>query len=471
MSKKPSGAQNRKRKAKEDTVIDAMRDSILNFVQDPISSTTLSTIGDNSSEIITSNSQNELLIFDGPNVEFVERDKDEPVNQMESHDITNLNDPSTWETPLNLRLRDSIVKYGPHQVTEYDFPKNCKNRKFTSIHYKRILPNGEAIQRRWLVYSIRFDSIICFCCKLFQPNTTLLTGQGFKDWSNISAMLKEHESSNKHIESYLKWHELEVNLNKHEGIDSAYQNMILIEIRRWRQIFERLLGIVQFLAQHNMAFRGSSERLYEVNNGNFLGLVELFAKFDPVLADHVKRVISGTISDHYLGKNIQNELIQLMSCEVKKVILTWRKSVKYFSLILDCTPDLAHTEQMSLIIRIVNYIVTPIRIEEHFLGFLPVYDTTGLGLTETVLNELQTLNIDIMDCRGQGYDNGSNMKGNKRAFFVPCGCHSLNLVISDAAKSSAKTITLFGIIQRTFVLFPRLHIVGIYSVNTLRASR
>ena len=78
-----------------------------------------------------------------------------------------------------------------------------------------------------------------------------------------------------------------------------------------------------------------------------------------------------------------------MSCEVKKVILTWRKSVKYFSLILDCTPDLAHTEQMSLIIRIVNYIVTPIRIEEHFLGFLPVYDTTGLGLTETVLNELK----------------------------------------------------------------------------------
>ena len=78
--------------------------------------------------------------------------------------------------------------------------------------------------------------------------------------------------------------------------------MILIEIRRWRQIFERLLGIVQFLAQHNMAFRGWSERLYEVNNGNFIGLFELFAKFDPVLADHVKRVISGTIYDHYLGK-------------------------------------------------------------------------------------------------------------------------------------------------------------------------
>ena len=270
------------------------------------------------------------------------------MERRESHHIiTNFNDPSTWPTQLNLRLRDAIVKYGPHQVTEYKFPKNFNNRKFTSINYKRILHNGEAIRRRWLVYSIRFDSIMCFCCELFQPNTKLLRGKGITDWSHISAMLKEHEPSSRHIESYLKWHELEVNLNGHEGIDSAYQNIIQIEIRRWRQVFERLFGIVQFIAQHNMAFRGSSERLYEMNNGNFLGLVELIAKFDPVLADHVKQVTTDKISDHYLGKNIQNELIQLMSCEVKKVILTWRKSVKYFSLILDChlislTPSKCH---------------------------------------------------------------------------------------------------------------------------------
>ena len=67
---------------------------------------------------------------------------------------------------------------------------------------------------------------MCFCCKLFQSNTTLLTGKGSTDCSGISAMLKEHESSSRHIESYLKWHELEVNLNEHEGIDSAHQNTV-----------------------------------------------------------------------------------------------------------------------------------------------------------------------------------------------------------------------------------------------------
>lgn len=69
------------------------------------------------------------------------------------------------------------------------------------------------------------------------------------------------------------------------------------------------------------------------------------------------------------------------------------------------------------------------------------------------------------DCRGQGYDNGVNMIGKDkgvqarilkqfpRAFFNPCGCHSLNLVVADAVKTSVKSISLFGILQRLFVLF------------------
>jgi hypothetical protein len=62
--------------------------------------------------------------------------------------------------------------------------------------------------------------------------------------------------------------------------------------------------------------------------------------------------------------------------------------------------------------------------------------------------------------RGQGYDNGSNMKGkhqgvqrrlldvNLRAFYSACGCHSLNLTLCDMAKSCAKDF--FGIIQRIY---------------------
>ncbi|CAG9783006.1 unnamed protein product [Diatraea saccharalis] len=42
---------------------------------------------------------------------------------------------------------------------------------------------------------------------------------------------------------------------------------------------------------------------------------------------------------------------------------------------------------------------------------------------------------------------------NPFAVYVPCGCHSYNLVLCDAAKSSVRSVTLFGVLQRLFTLF------------------
>ncbi|KAF0705339.1 zinc finger MYM-type protein 1-like, partial [Aphis craccivora] len=103
---------------------------------------------------------------------------------------------------------------------------------------------------------------------------------------------------------------------------------------------------------------------------------------------------------------------------------------------MDCTPDISHQEQLSLIIRIVNLelenkTLAP-KIEEYFLDFKSVESTTGLHLTNLLVSKLQEYNIDLLDCRGEGYINGSNLKGqyqgvqsrikelNSRAFFTPC---------------------------------------------------
>ncbi|XP_046742858.1 zinc finger MYM-type protein 1-like [Diprion similis] len=129
------------------------------------------------------------------------------------------------------------------------------------------------------------------------------------------------------------------------------------------------------------------------------------------------------------------------------------KKTKWYSIILDCTPDKSRIEQMSIIIRFVAYDQNPKKFEvkEHFLGFLPIADTTGKGLTEVILDKLQKLGIALSDTRGQGYDNGANMKGkhsgvqnrilrmNPRAFSVPCSAHTLNLVVGDAASVTGQT--------------------------------
>lgn len=103
-----------------------------------------------------------------------------------------------------------------------------------------------------------------------------------------------------------------------------------------------------------------------------------------------------------------------------------------YSIIIDCTPDTSHSEQLTFVVRFVKK--NEAVICEHFLGFIPINDSTGKGLSDCLLNVLAELKLNINDLRGQGYDNGAKMRGkhngvqkrnlqiNPRAFFVPFMC-------------------------------------------------
>ncbi|XP_045797776.1 zinc finger MYM-type protein 1-like [Trifolium pratense] len=391
------------------------------------------TVDIENAENVNNNIDVENVVDDNESVDVENEnvDDDNEIVRAENVDVNDIGydifDPTIWDS-LDSRMRDLLVTKGPKRdCSIVKGPKDKFSRRFLANWYTRVLPNGETCDRDWLVYSKELDRVFCFCCKVFKRGITIgqLVNEGFSDWIHVNQRLKEHETCMEHVKNMTTWYEL-------------------------RQ-------------KKNLAFRGHNEKLYQNSNGNFLGLIEMVAEFDPIIQEHVRRITDDNLHVHYLGHRIQNELILLLASEIKNEIIRKIKQTKYFSVILDCTPDVSHQEQMSLIIRYVN--VSSNRIEESFLGFLNVDDTTGQGLFDVLQDELKKLDLDLFDVRGQGYDNGSNMKGkhqgvqkrfldiNPRAFYTPCGCHSLNLVLCDMANSCRKAKEFFGVVQRIYTIF------------------
>jgi len=122
-----------------------------------------------------------------------------------------------------------------------------------------------------------------------------------------------------------------------------------------------------------------------------LGLLELLAKFDPVMQEHLRLDMKGDVSDHYCGKDIQNELIELMGEKVKSEIISCTKESKYYSIIADCTPDISHVEQLSLTIQFVELSSNDkISVKEHSIEFITVNESTGERLTEVIIDQIKT---------------------------------------------------------------------------------
>ena len=139
-------------------------------------------------------------------------------------------------------------------------------------------------------------------------------------------------------------------IRSHSIVDKQEMEIFLSERTFWRNVLERLIDIVIFLAERNLAFRRSDEVLDSPHNGNFLGLFELLAKRDPLLMELKNRIIKHTTKKHYLSSIIQNELIDIVAKKVEKDLITQLTKAKYYALSLDCTPDISDKKQMTVIL-------------------------------------------------------------------------------------------------------------------------
>ena len=131
-------------------------------------------------------------------------------------------------------------------------------------------------------------------------------------------------------------------------------------------------------------------------------------------------------------------MITVVSDALQNAIVDKIKTAKYFSVLADEVTDISNLEQLSLVIRFVD---KNKQIREDFLDFITVYRITGDSLSKAILVRLSSWDIDIANCRGQGYDGAYSMSSSRAsaqgricevcplAIYTHCQAHELNLCV------------------------------------------
>ena len=143
-----------------------------------------------------------------------------------------------------------------------------------------------------------------------------------------------------HNQCFDKWKELALRLELHQTIDKKMQDLMDKEKNKWREILRSVIEVIKFLCKQNLPLRGHREDSNSRNQGNFLETLKLLAKYDAVIKEHLSVIqLSSKGMTTYLSPTIQNELIEVLGKKVKHLILEEIKAAKYFSILLDSTPD------------------------------------------------------------------------------------------------------------------------------------
>ena len=370
-------------------------------------------------------------------------------------------DPAKWI--INEESITILLKQGFQQHINSDFTLlkrhiHGRNRYLNKNIFYRTLPNGSTQLRPWLIYSKSANAVFCGPCKLFGESQLLTTG--CSDWSNVNQYVKDHEESKTHKTKVIDFLQRSKSA---KNVHACLEKQINDEMYYWQNILKRVVAVIKRLSSRGLPFRGDDERFGSLHNGNYMMVLELISEFDPFLAKHIETYgNAGKGSTSYLSKTICNEFIEIMAKQLTQKIVSEIKSAKYFSISTDSTPDLSHVDQLTFIIRYVDKTGFP---RERFIKFIPNCGHKSEELTKIVLDTVEELTLNIKDCRGQSYDNASNMSGaysglqarikqvNPLIDYVPCSAHSLNLVGTCAAECCSLAVQFFYTVQQLYNFF------------------
>ncbi|KAG6937963.1 zinc finger MYM-type containing 1 [Chelydra serpentina] len=236
------------------------------------------------------------------------------------------------------------------------------------------------------------------------------------------------------------------------------------ECSYWRKVLKRVVATVKLLSSLRLPLRGHDESALSNRKGNFLIYLEYLSEFDDFLKEHFKNYrYCGSGKTKFLTHQTIDEFISIMAEWLRNQFNDEVKDAKYYSIIVDLTPDVSYVDQLTLILR---YVTGNGEVVEQFLGFVLLKSHTSECLETTVLEIIANLCLDIKNCRGQSFDNAANMAGkysglqarlnnaSPSALFIPRSSPSLNLICNAAAESCKGATHFFDFVQNMYAFFP-----------------
>lgn len=268
----------------------------------------------------------------------------------------------------------------------------------------------------WLSYSASEDGAYCLFCIAFGCSTT---GKGnhqilntfvkspFRLWKKAIEKFKEHQDKEYHKTSVERGANFKL-------IHENQKNSIICEIdtgRKKQQLENRkkiipIIRTVLLCGRQGLSLRGHRDHgslsldLPIENDGNFRALLRFaIDSGDISLKNHIENTGRNSL---YISPQIQNEIAHIAGGVIQRKIIERINKSHCFSIIADETTDVSGIEQFSICIRYVDKVEKEHSLREDFLCFVPVEDTTGAGLANTLVNELKNLKLNLENIRGQG---------------------------------------------------------------------
>ncbi|CAF4989653.1 unnamed protein product [Rotaria sp. Silwood1] len=309
---------------------------------------------------------------------------------------TSLTSPSSTSASTTTKLKCEAICCTSNDLY---LPRNQSDFKLSSD--KRSCQLGWFLKYQWLTYCQSENKVYCYFCRTAyycgfhpEPNKSgeaMLAFTGFSDWKNAIARLKKHESSKIHSDCvYLVKQQqkptvaAQLNLT-HQIQQAKRRRMLLTEIQ-----------CIKYLLRQGLAIRGHVE-----DEANLIQLLKLRASDVDGLAEWLKE-------KNYLSHDVINEICQLISLSIVRELVKEISERKIYSIICDETRDESGKEQLCFTIRSVD---NDFIIYEDVLGMYMIISQSAADITEVILDIICRCNLNIKDCRGQGYDGAPSMAG------------------------------------------------------------